>query len=65
MFKQVVDRMIMPDFRQNRVSVIEREALNEIMAEHNFNQTSYADPTKAAQLGKILRPKRIGHCERR
>ena len=46
----------MPDFRQNRVSVIEREALNEIMAEHNFNQTSYADPTKAAQLGKILGP---------
>lgn len=53
---ELVDRMIMPDFRQNRVSVIEREALNEIMAEHNFNQTSYADPTKAAQLGKILGP---------
>jgi tetratricopeptide (TPR) repeat protein len=53
---ELVDRMIMPDFRQNRVSVIEREALNQIMAEHKFNQSSYADPTSAAQLGRILGP---------
>ncbi len=53
---ELVDRMIMPDFRQNRVSVIEREALAQIMAEHNFNQSAYADPASAAQLGKILGP---------
>ena len=53
---ELVDRMIMPDFRKNGVSVIEREALNQIMAEHKFNQTAYADTASAAQLGRILGP---------
>lgn len=53
---EVVDRMILPDFQQNGMDVIERQALNQIMSEHNFNQSMYADPTSAAQLGKILGP---------
>jgi hypothetical protein len=53
---ELVDRMILPDFQQNRMDVIERQALNQIMSEHNFSQTMYADPTNAAQLGRILGP---------
>lgn len=53
---ELVDRIILPDFQQNHMDVIERQALNQIMSEHNFNQTSYADPNSAAQLGRILGP---------
>lgn len=53
---ELVDRMILPDFHQNQMDVVEREALDQIMAEHNFNQSSYADSTSAAQLGQILGP---------
>lgn len=53
---ELVDRMILPDFQQNHMDVIERQALNQIMSEHNFNQSTYADPNSAAQLGRILGP---------
>lgn len=53
---ELVDRMILPDFQQNQMDVIERQALDQIMAEHNFNQTSYADASSAAELGRILGP---------
>jgi len=53
---ELVDRMILPDFQRNSMEVIERQALNQIMSEHNFSQTMYADPTSAAQLGRILGP---------
>lgn len=53
---QLIDQMILPDFQQNRMDVIERAALDQIMAEHNFNQSTYADATSAARLGKILGP---------
>ena|ERR1035438_1733494 len=53
---ELLDRMILPEFQQNGVSVIEREALDQIMREHSFNQSAYADPTSAAKLGKILGP---------
>ena len=53
---ELVDRMILPDFQQNQIDVVERQALDQIMAEHNFNQTVYADGGNAAQLGKILGP---------
>lgn len=53
---ELVDRIILPDFQQNNMDVIERQALNQIMSEHNFTQTMYADPNNAAQLGRILGP---------
>lgn len=53
---ELVDRMILPDFQQNQMDVIERQALNQIMSEHKFNETAYADPSSAAQLGRILGP---------
>lgn len=53
---ELVDRMILPDFQQNQMDVVERQALDQIMAEHNFNQTSAVDPQSATQLGKILGP---------
>lgn len=53
---ELVDRMFLPDFQQNGMEVIERQALSQIMSEHNFSQTAYADPASAAQLGKILGP---------
>jgi tetratricopeptide (TPR) repeat protein len=53
---ELVDRMIMPDFQANHVDVIERQHLDQILAEHNFNQSVYADAASAAKLGKILGP---------
>jgi hypothetical protein len=53
---QLIDQMILPDFQQNQMDVIERAALDQIMAEHNFNQSSYADGGSAVKLGKILGP---------
>src|SRR5271165_2619488 len=53
---QLIDQMILPDFQQNQMDVIERAALDQIMAEHNFNQSNYADAGSAVRLGKILGP---------
>ena len=53
---QLVDQMILPDFQQNQMDVVERAALDQIMAEHNFSKSEYADPSSAAKLGKILGP---------
>jgi hypothetical protein len=53
---ELVDRMILPDFQQNQMDVIEREALNQIMAEHNLNQSGNVDTSGAAKLGTILGP---------
>lgn len=49
---ELIDRMILPDFQQHQLDVIERQALDQLMAEHNFNRTMYADAGSAAQLGK-------------
>jgi outer membrane protein OmpA-like peptidoglycan-associated protein/curli biogenesis system outer membrane secretion channel CsgG len=35
-------------------SVIERAALNKVLAEQNFSNSNRADPTSAARIGKIL-----------
>jgi hypothetical protein len=53
---ELVDRMIMPDFQSNDIQVIERQHLDQILAEHSFNQSIYADAASAAKLGKILGP---------
>lgn len=41
-------------FISNNVEVIDREHLNQIMAEHNFQTSDYADPRTASHLGKIV-----------
>lgn len=53
---ELTDRIILPLFQKESIDVIEREALGQIMSELKFNQTAYADPGSAAQLGKILGP---------
>ena len=51
----LADRM-MQTFVSNNVEVIDRQHLDQIIAEHNFNQSIYSDPQSAAALGKILGP---------
>jgi hypothetical protein len=53
---ELVDRMVLPDFQQNQMDVIERQALDQIMAEHKFSQSGNVDTGSASQLGKILGP---------
>jgi curli biogenesis system outer membrane secretion channel CsgG len=53
---ELVDRMVLPDFQQNQMDVIERQALDQIMAEHKFSQSGNVDLGSASQLGKILGP---------
>jgi hypothetical protein len=38
------------------VEVIEREQLDTLLREHNFNRSAYADPYAAPEMGKILGP---------
>ena len=53
---ELVDRMIMPEFQQNQIDVIERQQLDQILAEHNFGQSVYADAASSSKLGRILGP---------
>ena len=53
---ELVDRMLLPDFQANHVDVIEREHLDQILAEHRLSQSGSVDASTAAQLGKILGP---------
>ena len=46
----IVDRLV----NDGTYSVIERKAINKIMAEQNFSNSDRADPNSAAKLGKIL-----------
>ena len=46
----IVDNLV----KSGTYSVIERKALEKIMAEQNFSNSDRADPNSAAQLGKIL-----------
>jgi curli biogenesis system outer membrane secretion channel CsgG len=46
----LVDRLV----SDGRYSVIERKAIEKIMAEQNFSNSDRADPNSAAKLGKIL-----------
>lgn len=52
----LIDRMLLPDFQQNHMEVIERQALNQILAQNNFSNSAYSDPATAAKLGRILGP---------
>jgi len=46
----IVDRLVI----DGTYSVIERKAINKIMAEQNFSNSDRVDPNSAAKLGKIL-----------
>lgn len=53
---ELVDTVIKPEFSKNQVEVIDRQNLDQILSEHNFNQSVYADAQSVAKLGKILGP---------
>src|SRR5689334_21181152 len=46
----LVDRLV----TDGRYSVIERKALDKVIAEQNFSNSDRADPSSAAKLGKLL-----------
>lgn len=46
----LVDRLV----TDGRLSVIERKALDKVLAEQNFSNSDRADPSSAARLGKVL-----------
>lgn len=52
--KGVADLLIANLVKNGSYSIIERQALDKIMAEQNFNNSQRADPTSAAKLGKLL-----------
>ncbi|MGA9585311.1 MAG: CsgG/HfaB family protein [Terracidiphilus sp.] len=52
--KGIVDLLVTGLVKDGSFSVIERQALDKIMAEQNFSNSNRADPTSAARLGKLL-----------
>src|SRR5580692_5317099 len=52
--KGIVDMLVTDLVKDGSFSVIERKALDKIMAEQNFSNSSRADATSAARIGKLL-----------
>jgi curli biogenesis system outer membrane secretion channel CsgG len=52
--KGIVDLLVTGLVKDGTYSVIERKALDKIMAEQNFSNSNRADPTSAARIGKML-----------
>jgi curli biogenesis system outer membrane secretion channel CsgG len=52
--KGIADLLVRNLVQDGTYSVIERKALDKIMAEQNFSNSDRANPTSAAKLGKIL-----------
>jgi curli biogenesis system outer membrane secretion channel CsgG len=52
--KGVTDLLVTMLVKDGSYSVIERKALDKIMAEQNFSNSDRANPTSAAKLGKLL-----------
>jgi curli biogenesis system outer membrane secretion channel CsgG len=52
--KGIVDMLVTDLVKDGSFSVIERKALDKIMAEQNFSNSNRADPTSAARIGKLL-----------
>jgi curli biogenesis system outer membrane secretion channel CsgG len=50
----ITDLLVTDLVKDGSYSVIERKALDRIMAEQNFSNSNRADPTSAAKLGKLL-----------
>ena len=52
--KGISDLLVTDLVTNGSYSVIERAALNKVLAEQNFSNSNRADPTTAARIGKIL-----------
>jgi curli biogenesis system outer membrane secretion channel CsgG len=52
--KGIADLLVTDLVEDGTYSLIERKALDKIMAEQNFSNSNRADPTSAAKLGKLL-----------
>src|SRR5579863_3907717 len=52
--KGIVDLLVTGLVKDGSYSVIERKALDKIMAEQNFSNSNRADPNSAAKIAKIL-----------
>jgi curli biogenesis system outer membrane secretion channel CsgG len=52
--KGIADLLVTDLVKDGSYSLIERKALDKIMAEQNFSNSERADPTSAAKLGKLL-----------
>lgn len=52
--KGITDMMVQKLVEDGKYSVIERAALDKIIAEQNFSNSDRADPTSAAKIGRIL-----------
>lgn len=52
--KGIADLLVTDLVKDGSYSIIERKALDKIMAEQNFSNSNRADPTSAAKLGKLL-----------
>ncbi|HYR91132.1 MAG TPA: CsgG/HfaB family protein [Terriglobia bacterium] len=52
--KGITDMMVTMLVKDGTYSVIERKALDKILAEQNFSASERANPTSAARLGKLL-----------
>ena len=52
--KGVTDLLVTMLVKDGTYSVIERKALDKILAEQNFSNSDRADPTSAAKIGKLL-----------
>ncbi len=50
----IVDLLVTDLVKDGSYSVIERKALDKILAEQNFSNSNRADPTSAAKIGKLL-----------
>ncbi|HXR40016.1 MAG TPA: CsgG/HfaB family protein [Terracidiphilus sp.] len=52
--KGIADLLVTDLVKNGSYSIIERKALDKIMAEQNFSNSNRADPTSAAKIGKLL-----------
>ncbi len=52
--KGISDLLVTYLVKDGSYSVIERKALDKIMAEQNFSNSDRANPTSAAKIGKLL-----------
>jgi len=52
--KGIADLLVQKLVQDGKYRVIERKALDKILAEQNFSNSDRADPTTAAKIGKVL-----------
>src|SRR5947207_1606405 len=52
--KGIVDLLVKHLVKDGSYSVIERKALDKVLAEQNFSNSDRADPTSAAKIAKVL-----------